>query len=81
MLLYTHTVWAIDLMAFVGADSWINADLSQAINANRPWAFSHLWYVESPALIWGNSHCWLCVVHNADSWLENTVRRALWPGC
>ena len=52
MLLYTHFVWTTDLMAFVGPDSWIRPELSQATQADRPWAWSYLWHVTSPGAIW-----------------------------
>jgi hypothetical protein len=51
MMFYTHLVWALDLMSFVGPNSWVNTDLSRQLHAGT-YAWSYLWYVESPTLIW-----------------------------
>ncbi|QDU94637.1 HTTM domain-containing protein [Lignipirellula cremea] len=51
MLLYTHLVWSLDLMAFLGPNSWIPTELSQEMASNG-YAWSHLWYVDSPGLLW-----------------------------
>ncbi|MCA9217765.1 MAG: HTTM domain-containing protein [Planctomycetales bacterium] len=51
MLVYTHVVYAIDLNAFVGADSWISSDLSREIHSGGT-ASSFLWYVQSPPVMW-----------------------------
>lgn len=51
MLFYTHLVWAKDLVAFLGPHSWVPADLSRAMQSES-WAWSYLWYVESPGAIW-----------------------------
>jgi hypothetical protein len=60
MILYTHLVWTLDLSAFLGPDSWITGDVARqvhAANAERmgasaSLAWSHLWYIESPAVLW-----------------------------
>lgn len=59
MLLYTHFVWALDLEAFFGTNSWISPEVigaEQTRLAERtsfPTMFwSHLWYFESPAMLW-----------------------------
>ncbi|MBP90295.1 MAG: hypothetical protein CMJ64_26920 [Planctomycetaceae bacterium] len=51
MLLYTHTVWSKDLLAFLGPNSWIDNDASRVMHEGS-FAWSYLWYVESPALLW-----------------------------
>jgi hypothetical protein len=54
MLFYTHAVWSLDLMAFLGPNSWVTSDVSRQLHANMgsATAWSYLWYVESPALLW-----------------------------
>lgn len=55
MLLYTHAVWTIELNAFLGPHSWLSADTVALINrgANaRNYAWSYLYWIDSPALLW-----------------------------
>jgi uncharacterized membrane protein YphA (DoxX/SURF4 family) len=55
MLFYTHLVWTLDLDAFFGPHSWLTADTVQLLNQGpdgRGYAWSHLFWVESPAVIW-----------------------------
>jgi hypothetical protein len=57
MLLYTHAVWTIGLAAFLGPHSWLNGRTVEMMNhgpdlAERSYAFSYLFWVESPALLW-----------------------------
>ncbi len=54
MLLYTHLVWTLDLMAFVGPNSWITSDVSIQIQRDMGnlTAWSFLWYIESPTVLW-----------------------------
>lgn len=51
MLVYVHVIWASLLTDFMGAHAWIDRqtvmDLHQA-----DWAWSWLWYIESPSLLW-----------------------------
>lgn len=51
MLLYTHLVWAKDLLAFLGPDSWIPRAASIELHQGT-YAWSHLWYFDSPGLLW-----------------------------
>ncbi len=51
MLLYTHLVWALDLMSFLGPHSWIPPDVARQ-TSQGPFVWSHLWYTSSPALLW-----------------------------
>jgi uncharacterized membrane protein YphA (DoxX/SURF4 family) len=55
MLFYTHLVWTLDLVAFLGPHSWLTADTVQLLNQGpdgRGYAWSYLYWVESPAVIW-----------------------------
>jgi len=54
MLFYTHLVWGKDLIAFLGPHAWVNRETAQQINnqLGGGWAWSYLYYVESPALLW-----------------------------
>ncbi|HTN75644.1 MAG TPA: HTTM domain-containing protein [Pirellulaceae bacterium] len=51
MLFYTHLVWGFNLEAFLGPQAWV--DNATALELQRGWfTWSHLWYIESPALLW-----------------------------
>lgn len=55
MLLYTHLVWSLNLEAFLGKTSWISNRASVLLNKGydgEVYAWSHLWYIDSPALLW-----------------------------
>ncbi|MEQ8786063.1 MAG: HTTM domain-containing protein [Pirellulaceae bacterium] len=52
MLLYTHFVWSLNLEAFLGPSSWITADVSRELHGNSIWAWTPLWHIESPAMLW-----------------------------
>lgn len=53
MLFYTHFVWSLDLTAFFGPDGWIPANVVEAAPEYHALAYwSHLWYIQSPALLW-----------------------------
>ncbi|MFO0906154.1 MAG: HTTM domain-containing protein [Pirellulales bacterium] len=51
MLFYTHLVWSFDLEAFLGRDAWLSRDAIRAI-VGSDYAWSYLWYLESPAALW-----------------------------
>lgn len=51
MLLYTHLVWSKDLIAFLGPHSWIPREASMELHRGT-YAWSHLWYIDSPAILW-----------------------------
>jgi hypothetical protein len=51
MLFYTHLVWSLDLLAFLGPNSWVSHDTILGMYRGS-YAWSYLWYVESPALLW-----------------------------
>jgi len=55
MLFYTHLVWALDLEAFLGKHSWVSRDANQMLSGGPGgggYAWSYLWYLESPAALW-----------------------------
>jgi hypothetical protein len=55
MLLYTHAVWTLNLEAFLGPQSWLTADAAAMLNrgsAPYNFAWSYLYWVDSPALLW-----------------------------
>ena len=52
LFFYTHLIWALDLNAFLGADGWIPTSLSRQMHEGT-WAWSYLWYLESPTVLWG----------------------------
>jgi hypothetical protein len=55
MLLYTHAVWTLDLDEFVGRHSWLTAETVALINRGpdgRNFAWSHLYWIDSPAVLW-----------------------------
>jgi hypothetical protein len=54
MLFYTHLVWGKDLLAFLGPHAWVSRETARLMNGelNSGWAWSYLYYVESPALLW-----------------------------
>jgi hypothetical protein len=55
MLLYTHAVWTIGLEDFLGQHAWLNAQTAALMNeglGGRNFAFSYLYWVQSPAVLW-----------------------------
>jgi hypothetical protein len=55
MLLYTHVVWAINLDAFLGPQAWLDAPTAALISQNpegHNYAWSYLYWIESPAMLW-----------------------------
>jgi hypothetical protein len=51
MLLYTHFVWSLDLVAFLGTGSWVSPAAVQAMQGDS-WTWSYLSYIESPTVLW-----------------------------
>jgi hypothetical protein len=51
MLFYTHLVWALNLTDFLGPDGWLPRQLARQLHQGG-YAWSYLWYVDSPALLW-----------------------------
>jgi hypothetical protein len=55
MLLYTHAVWSLNLNAFLGRDAWVDARTAWLLNQDNQghnYAWSYLYYIDSPALLW-----------------------------
>jgi hypothetical protein len=52
MLLYTHAVWTLDLMAFLGPDGWLPNEVARSMHGERG-VWSYLWYFESPVVLGG----------------------------
>lgn len=52
MLFYTHLVWLWDLNAFCGPRSWIDIPTSKAMHGEGLGPWSHLWYIESPGMLY-----------------------------
>ena len=51
MIFYTHLAWGLQLNAFLGKDAWV--DNATALELQRGWfTWSHLWYIDSPVLLW-----------------------------
>lgn len=51
MLFYTHLVWALDLDAFLGPHSWVSSAAARELSRGG-FAWSYLWYVDSPVVLW-----------------------------
>ena len=55
MLFYTHLVWSLNLVAFLGPNGWLPTStvvLMKQNAAGRAYAWSYLYYVESPTVLW-----------------------------
>ena len=55
MLLYTHLIWALDLNAFLGRNSWVNNRVALLLNQDSErttYAWSYLWYFDSGVMLW-----------------------------
>ncbi|MGE3780819.1 MAG: HTTM domain-containing protein [Pirellulaceae bacterium] len=53
MLFYTHWVWSWDLLAYLGPASWMSAATVRELHrSSGSFAWSYLWYIDSPVLIW-----------------------------
>ena len=53
MLFYTHLVWTIDLEGFFGAHGWLSKDFVYRYH-DSPFAWSHLYWIDSPFLLWAS---------------------------
>ena len=51
MLFYTHLVWALDLEAFLGSESWVSRSAWDALNVDA-YVWSYLWLARSPLTLW-----------------------------
>lgn len=53
MLAYVHVIWASLLTAFMGNDAWIDSATIEMLH-NRDWAWSWLFGVESPMILYAH---------------------------
>lgn len=51
MLVYTHAVWTVDLLGFFGTEGRLPASFVQSLHGT-PYAWSHLFAIQSPTLLW-----------------------------
>ena len=51
MLVYMHLVWGSDLLAFLGPDAWLTADVVRQIHQGDS-TWSYLSYIKSPTVLW-----------------------------
>jgi hypothetical protein len=51
MLLYTHLVWGLHLTTFFGRHGWLPSDAVRLLQKDT-YAWSYLWWFESPAALW-----------------------------
>lgn len=53
MLFYTHFIWTWGLDEFLGPQGWVPPRMMRELVAERgTYAWSHLWWIESPGLLW-----------------------------
>ncbi len=50
MLAYVHIIWAFLANDFLGSNAWMSTEAVRELHS-EDWAWSWLWYVESPSLI------------------------------
>jgi len=50
MLFYTHAVWSLDLMTFLGPDGWLPNDVARDLHGDS-FVWSYLWYFDSPVVL------------------------------
>lgn len=53
MLVYTHVVLATRLMAFLGPSAWITNEAVAQLHS-QDYAWSYLWYIDQPAVLWAH---------------------------
>jgi hypothetical protein len=51
MIFYTHLVWTLDLEGFMGPDARIAPAFARAFH-DSDWAWSYLFWIKSPAVLW-----------------------------
>ena len=53
LLFYTHLVWSLDLMAFLGPNALITSEVSRSVASfQNKFAWTPLWYIESATALW-----------------------------
>ncbi|MBI3840249.1 MAG: HTTM domain-containing protein [Planctomycetia bacterium] len=51
MLFYTHLIWSLDLASFFGAHGWLAPEAVRLLQKDT-YAWSYLWWLDSPASLW-----------------------------
>lgn len=51
MLFYTHAVWGLELTTFFGRNGWLSPEAVSRLQEGS-YAWSYLWWFESPAALW-----------------------------
>jgi len=51
MILYTHLVWSLELLGFFGPRARISTEFARDFHGS-PFAWSYLFWIESPAVLW-----------------------------
>lgn len=77
LLVYIHVIWAFFATDFMGITAWIdNAAIRElhAVGSGTEWAWSWLWYVESPMLL--GLHEWLAITFSTAMTLGFATRIA-----
>ena len=54
MLVYTHWVWTLELPTFLGASGVFTQSLQNQITGDGSWAWSHFYWFDSTAWLWGS---------------------------
>ena len=54
MLVYTHLVWTFELPTFMGASGVFPETLQSQITGEGSWAWSHFYWIDSDAWLWGS---------------------------
>lgn len=52
MLFYTHLVWGKELLTFFSNEGVLSVDYAHAAHGNSWFAWSHFYFIDSPALMW-----------------------------
>jgi len=76
MLLYTHFVWTLELEGFFGQAGWLSTEFVYRYH-DSAYAWSHLYWIESPALLWAVHLLALCVFASLMVGFRSRVSAAL----
>ena len=77
LLFYVHLIWAIFATDFMGETAWIDNSVIRKLHApesGSEWAWSWLWYVDSPMLL--GLHEWLAMIFSLAMLLGFATRIA-----
>lgn len=76
MLLYTHFVWTLELEGFFGRAGWLSKEFVYRYH-DSAYAWSHLYWIESSALLWGVHLLALCVFASLTVGFRSRLSAAL----